>query len=73
MARGGYGEEQGTTGSIGAVNESFLRLGLAGTVITASERTIVNSTGRDAGFTDRDQVADEYLRWHFRLAVGQLE
>ena len=37
---------------IDAVNATSQRLGLAGTVITSDERSIINSVGQDAGFAD---------------------
>jgi beta-lactamase class A len=39
-----------------AVNAAAARLGLAGTVLVASLRTIVNSIGRDAGFAGWDAM-----------------
>ena len=39
-----------------AVNARAAHLGLAGTVITANLRTIINSIGRDAGFADWDAM-----------------
>src|SRR5262249_20146023 len=41
---------------IDAVNASSVRLGLAGTVITADLRTIINSTGHAAGFASWDAI-----------------
>jgi beta-lactamase class A len=41
---------------IDAVNAACVRLGLAGTVVAADLRTIVNSIGRDAGFRDWDTM-----------------
>jgi beta-lactamase class A len=39
-----------------AVNTRAAHLGLAGTVVTANLRTIINSIGRDAGFADWDAM-----------------
>ena len=39
-----------------AVNTRAAYLGLAGTVVTANLRTIINSIGRDAGFADWDAM-----------------
>ncbi|HXW47496.1 MAG TPA: serine hydrolase [Streptosporangiaceae bacterium] len=54
---------------IDAVNAGSARLGLAGTVITADLRTMVNSIGQDAGFRDWDALWE----WAARHRSGKDE
>ncbi len=66
-----------------AVNATSARLGLAGTVITADLDEIINSIGRDAGFSDWAALASWAAQPHRRderddlarrvLAVGALD
>jgi beta-lactamase class A len=57
---------------IDMVNASSVRLGLANTVISADERTIINSIGRDAGFKDWDAMWEWAAQPHSASDEDQL-
>jgi len=57
---------------IGAVNAGAVRLGLAGTVVAAELRTIVNSVGHDAGFRDWDAMWEWVAQPHSQDDEDQL-